>query len=1217
MRPLIFKDITVELSNQENSFLAAVIHLILELSSNGEVIGRVELFSYEFTPGIWEADGMPVLKEIPTVVMVSVLMVIDENERQLLGSMELSGPSIYDTIGIPYEIPLMSHGNHANLIFKTIALWVEGPEEFISELENHISLSERERAVKKALNDARDAHNDFERDGNMESLDRAITQFQIAIESIPQDDSGIRHVLHSLSTCLFKRFELLGDPSDINEAVARDQLAPDLTPYNDRERPLRVSELGTALINRFQRLGDSVDMNNAIPLLKQAVDLTPWDHPDRSLRLTNLGSTFAIRFERLGALSDLDTAIPYLQEAVDIIADDHPDKPTRLGNLGIALKFRFEHLGNLTDIDDAITTFQAAINLASKCDPIRPQMLDSLGGSLIVRFDRLGNLEDLNAGISLKQEAVYFTSDDSPDKFRRLNNLATAFRIRFKRIGNLVDLESAISHQRMAVNLIPDGHPRKPVCLRNLGLSLCTLFENRGNISDLDYALARLQEAINLTPNDHANLPSHLKSLGDALLIRFEQFGNVADIDDSISRLQAAVDLTPDGHPEQIGRLTALGCVLGSRFTRLGNILDINSAVTQLQMAVNLTPDNDPNKAVCLNNLANALRIRSHRLKTAQDLEASIVHAQAAVYQAPFDHPNRPGYLENLGISLLCRFDHSRDTSDIDEAIKQFKEAANLAPDAHPNKPTCLIQLGISLKLRFDQSKTLADIDNAIKQHQDAVRIAPQDTTRWSWYLKSLGESLKARFLQFHDPQDVEAAISYLSSAASCIAGTPTTRFDAAKEWISAASSVGHESLLAAYEYALDLIPHVAWLGLPISDRHQHLLEIGETTRDAVAAAISSGQYSKALQWSEQGRSIVWTQILHLRTPVEQLCEVDPKLADRLVEVSRLLDRSNEQNRSMEGDLRVIEEEARRYRALTAEWETIIGQVRSLPGFETSLRPLGSSQLMSAAREAPIVVLNIAKERCDALALLPKRKDMLHIPLPNITSQRVIELRSEMKNLLSSNGLREVVQRAAKRVTDMGNDEDCKWILAELWTSLVKPVLDSLEFTAYPNTLPRIWWCVTGPLAFLPIHAAGIYDGDTNDEQLSNYAISSYTPTLSALLKGPSTSTDTPFELLSVIQPSAPGASYIPNTKQELDYIRHHLAHRRHTILEDIQGTKRLVTNAMTSCNWLHLACHGVQKPDEPTKSALILQDGHLTLEEIIKLNLPKVELHSSLLVKR
>jgi CHAT domain-containing protein len=46
----------------------------------------------------------------------------------------------------------------------------------------------------------------------------------------------------------------------------------------------------------------------------------------------------------------------------------------------------------------------------------------------------------------------------------------------------------------------------------------------------------------------------------------------------------------------------------------------------------------------------------------------------------------------------------------------------------------------------------------------------------------------------------------------------------------------------------------------------------------------------------------------------------------------------------------------------------------------------------------------------------------------------------------------------------------------------------------------------------------------------------------------------------------------------------------------------------MEECNWIHLACHGIQMPEDPTKSALLLQDGRLTLEEIIKLRLPKAE---------
>jgi CHAT domain-containing protein len=79
-------------------------------------------------------------------------------------------------------------------------------------------------------------------------------------------------------------------------------------------------------------------------------------------------------------------------------------------------------------------------------------------------------------------------------------------------------------------------------------------------------------------------------------------------------------------------------------------------------------------------------------------------------------------------------------------------------------------------------------------------------------------------------------------------------------------------------------------------------------------------------------------------------------------------------------------------------------------------------------------------------------------------------------------------------------------------------------------------------------------------------------------------------------------------TKIELGHIRNRFVNQEHVVLEGREGTKGRVIRGMEDCNWLHLACHGTQKPKEPTKSALILEDGHLTLEEIIQLNLPKAE---------
>ena len=59
---------------------------------------------------------------------------------------------------------------------------------------------------------------------------------------------------------------------------------------------------------------------------------------------------------------------------------------------------------------------------------------------------------------------------------------------------------------------------------------------------------------------------------------------------------------------------------------------------------------------------------------------------------------------------------------------------------------------------------------------------------------------------------------------------------------------------------------------------------------------------------------------------------------------------------------------------------------------------------------------------------------------------------------------------------------------------------------------------------------------------------------------------------------------------------------------QDDAGSIKHVLKEMTKCNWIHLACHGIQDLNTPTKSAFILADGNLELEEIIKHPLPHAQ---------
>jgi tetratricopeptide (TPR) repeat protein len=523
-------------------------------------------------------------------------------------------------------------------------------------------------------------------------------------------------------------------------------------------------------------------------------------------------------------------------------------------------------------------------------------------------------------------------------------------------------------------------------------------FDSHGSLQNLDLAISKFETLVEMTPGADSSLPDILKNLGTFLNCRFERLRVVTDVHNAIERLEMAIGLIPDGDPRKSGYLSSLGLSLQSRFDRLGNLPDLHSAITRFQSAIDLTPDG---------------------------------------------HPDKPGHLNNLGISLQRRFERLGDVSDLDSAITQLQLVVNLTPEGQPSKPGYLNNLGTSLQRRFERLGDVSNLDRAITQLQLAVNLIPDGHPTRLISLTNLGSVFTARFRHLHHAQDAEAAITHLSASAQSPVGSPTVRLLATQKWIFIASLSGHHSLMSAYEYAVGLMPVVAWLGLPIQNRHEYLVQISRIARDAAAAAISLEQYDTALEWLEQGRSIVWNQILQLRTPVDRLREVNSDLADRFLEASRLLDRGFEKK----GNLGSTKQDAQQYRALVMEWESILKDIRSLPNFKDFLKPLKASQLRDAAQNGPVVVVNIAEKRCDALALIPGLDEVIHIALPDVTYKRMAELQDELKNHLYSNGIRMREERAAQKWTDDGDSNDCRVILAELWNGLAKPVLESLGFS--------------------------------------------------------------------------------------------------------------------------------------------------------------------------
>lgn len=125
--------------------------------------------------------------------------------------------------------------------------------------------------------------------------------------------------------------------------------------------------------------------------------------------------------------------------------------------------------------------------------------------------------------------------------------------------------------------------------------------------------------------------------------------------------------------------------------------------------------------------------------------------------------------------------------------------------------------------------------------------------------------------------------------------------------------------------------------------------------------------------------------------------------------------------------------------------------------------------------------------------------------------------------------------------------------------------------------------------------------------KLSDYAVSSYTPTLTALLNGYPPRATQQHKMLTVALPTE---SRLPCTRQELDRITKSTGAFLVQQLLESRATLENVVKGMEECSWVHFACHGVQNISNPTESALLLSgDSKLTLSRITQLSLPHAEL--------
>jgi hypothetical protein len=233
----------------------------------------------------------------------------------------------------------------------------------------------------------------------------------------------------------------------------------------------------------------------------------------------------------------------------------------------------------------------------------------------------------------------------------------------------------------------------------------------------------------------------------------------------------------------------------------------------------------------------------------------------------------------------------------------------------------------------------------------------------------------------------------------------------------------------------------MVWLGRTVTERFQDATSAGsiaESVSSAVRAAVKAHRYEQALEWLEEGRSIVWGQLFQLRTPVDDLESTHSDLATKFRQIAAQLDKASTGSVTIANSgTRSLESEAQAHRRLAESWDRTLTEIRLLNGFEDFLRAAPFRKLSKASEQGIIVVLNLHQDSCDALIIPHGSTAIINISLANFTNDTAVSLRDRMERTLLDANVR-------TRGSRQGRPGYLERILAVLWTHVVQPVFQAL-----------------------------------------------------------------------------------------------------------------------------------------------------------------------------
>ncbi len=1017
-----------------------------------------------------------------------------------------------------------------------------------------------------------------------------------------------------VATALITAYQADEEDTSLLDAAERHVRAALASTARDDEDWLdRAGLLGHVLVER----GDQPSVSEALDLLRDPLETVDPDHPHLVRAATALFRATALHLAWNWTGPVLAEAAPALRRLADLL----PDWDELLADALTAEACLLISRGDLDGARWLAATIQVGPETSDRARLLRTVLSPGARPTVDLLRD-LDTEEDLAFGTAVFEwlhaidPEIYPTADAIDDVPTLLIWSTTLFSYSAEQGGD---------HRRRAIDLVRRarsiGGELAPGVRADLASALVTAFDHAPDGELLDDAVGHARAALAATPPDDENWLSRAAVVGQALITAGDARSDSGLVLEALDLLRPAVEHAPPEHPDRSDaaavtagavslylsqnwggsllidtaaelrhlleviaddfaeRDTFVGVAVTAELNHLIGVGDLSAALALgpeldavIDRATPGTPGHDRHRVMRAS--LEVLRYLARFEPAPPQLLADYRDTVRAV--TSLDLPERVAHLEGLGTILASQAELTGDRDVLDDCVSILTEERDLMPEGSVERRTVGATLGSALIVRFFDGGDRDDLDQGIALLRQRPPGSPGSAWERSSDLSELGHALAERHLLAGDDADYDEAWRLLRTSSAVTGSVLVTRlYDAYAAGRLAGRAARWDDAADILADAVSIASDLAWRGLSRTDQQENLasqlawpewmrrrgrdMPRSGMVNEAAAAAVRAGDSGRAVELLEEGRAILLHQALDTRGGI---AGPDPDLTARIGALQQEIDGASD---------------PRRRHAAAREWDRLVAEIRSRPGFERFLRSPELPALLPAPGQTAVLI-NPADFGSDAF--LVTAGGVRVIPLPLL---RTDELRDRVTAFR-----RALAERSRATIDD---------VLDWLWRTTTEPVLDAL-----PDGT-RVHWCPTAMLTFLPLHAAARHPYEQGKSVLDR-AVSSYALSLRTL-RFTSRRPDPPPErrsLLVVAMPETPGLPALPGARREAGTLAGLPVPTQ--VLAGAGAVRDAVGRAVGEHAWAHFACHAGQDLRDPSAGRLFLHDGHLTVADLSRLRL-------------